>query len=129
MPSELAQVVEVVRLPVVQQPGLDEQDQRRERRHQVDERADGEALAEDVVPPADRLRQVERQAAVVEVVADQHRPGQGQDDHDDVPLEPDEVAERVRGPVQVQPVEELGQVADPDRQPDEADRLGARSGC
>src|SRR5436190_7578388 len=75
------------------------------------------------MPAGYRLREIVGQTSILKVVAHQHRAGEGQHNHDNVALEPDEVAESVGGAVQVQLVEELGEVGDFDRHAAEWDRL------
>ena len=95
-----AKVVVVV-APTVHEAVLEEQQNRRHGGHAIDQQGDREAFAREVMPAADRLGEVKRQAVVLEIVADQHRTGKGQDHDGDVPLGPDEVAVGVRGAVEV----------------------------
>ncbi len=74
--------------------------------HQVDEDTDGQGFAQKVVPARYGLGQVEGQAAVANVVADQDRAGQGQHDHDGIPLVPEKVAERLGAAIEFQGVAE-----------------------
>src|SRR5262245_39528600 len=75
------------------------------------------------MPACDWFRQIIRQTAILEIVADQHGAGERQYDHHNISLEPDEIAEGLGRAVEVQPVQEFGEFADFDRDAAEGDRL------
>src|SRR5262249_34825861 len=53
---------------------------------------DGQALAYEIVPTAQGLGKIKRKRAELEVIADENRPGQSQNDHHHVALVPEEIA-------------------------------------